>query len=603
MQTFKSALASISSAMNPRETRKSKNSTSLAVAASCAGPGNALKSKEDRTVTIDNLALYLSKNKYDVGAMGDSAPPPLLQFPQTEQGEDQTFCLYAVFDGHVGAMASTFCQKRLPFELCGTEEFARGEYEQALKVAVQRLHRALLDAKKYEPEAPRNDFSSGCTASIVLVTPKQTVCAMLGDSPILAWERSKAAPDIVFTEMDLDNEPLHDVIIESNIFLVVAVEAQFEASHFFVTGDKSRRRLLNVARERIEAAESKKVASAKEESAQARKTRATREAESAAKPDIAEAKELPDTALVANTDKQEVDADAGGEGSSDGLQHATSALAPEDAASASISDDAAVVADEGAGPVSDILKNDFDDVRIGLSALNVWGSIGDSSYDPEVFNTFVDEIVEYRRLRALRWEECVAKQAIGNAPPTPNAVEAAPAGNADTAMQDENAAKRAAASPTDTPRMKRKTNVVDEGAELGSASQHSSASSSEHMFDFEHDPKLLPVVSPMNDPVGGIPYTDFRAFTLNRPAWKMLRHHISLLPKEATMSRVLLTALRHLSAVDVLRRPGLVREPVTKTFENSDLKMFVIASDGVVRWYSKHKNDYDQVSLRSIWHR
>ena len=41
-----------------------------------------------------------------------------------------------------------------------------------------------------------------------------------------------------------------------------------------------------------------------------------------------------------------------------------------------------------------------DDIRLGFSKLNVLGSIGDSIYDPKIFNVLIDEIEHYRKERA-----------------------------------------------------------------------------------------------------------------------------------------------------------------------------------------------------------
>ncbi|ORX84460.1 hypothetical protein BCR32DRAFT_277157, partial [Anaeromyces robustus] len=40
-----------------------------------------------------------------------------------------------------------------------------------------------------------------------------------------------------------------------------------------------------------------------------------------------------------------------------------------------------------------------DDIRVGFSKLNVLGSIGDSIYDPKIFNALIDEIEHYRKER------------------------------------------------------------------------------------------------------------------------------------------------------------------------------------------------------------
>ena len=48
---------------------------------------------------------------------------------------------------------------------------------------------------------------------------------------------------------------------------------------------------------------------------------------------------------------------------------------------------------------------EYDDIRVGLSALNVYGTIGDSSYDPDVFNTFLDEIIAFKQSRFEKYEQ------------------------------------------------------------------------------------------------------------------------------------------------------------------------------------------------------
>lgn len=604
------AFKAIASVVQGRETRKSKSLTSLSVAAQCAGPGSTIRSREDRVVRIDDLASHISK-KYDANVFGDEPPPPPVTFPKVSSDDAQAgFRLFAVFDGHCGQQASTFCQRRLPYELAAAPEFARGDYEQALKTTFVNMHRALLNAKHYEPEAPRNDFASGCTASVVLLTPKQTVMAVVGDSPIIAWKKNEQEPNIVFKEHDLDNEALHDMIVQSNIFLVVAVEATFDASHFLVTGDNSRRRLLKVAQKKVDAAlEAEEEARNGNGAGQAEKNASNPSPQLLAPP---LAPLSPHHATLPATDDE-------AEHEIEVFEQTTlPSLHVEDPDGAAVVASASVPAIFSGAPASptssredsphpDALENrDFDDVRIGLSALNVWGSLGDSSYDPEVFNTFIDEIVEYRRERARRWEECMAKVAK-NA----SKLDTPQEGGNDTETAEELASKRPAdeqrspeapsprkrrkqdtPSPAPTPRLSPRpgTKHLSEPSPPGGPPRH--------VFDFEFDPLALPAVSPLVDLEGGIPYSDFRQWTLTRPTWKnMLRHHISLLPKESAMSRVFLTALRHLNARDKLRSPGVVRVPETKTFENSELRMFVIASDGVIRWYSKFRAEYNEIMV------
>jgi hypothetical protein len=114
-----------------------------------------------------------------------------------------------------------------------------------------------------------------------------------------------------------------------------------------------------------------------------------------------------------------------------------------------------------------------------------------------------------------------------------------------------------------------------------------------HVFDFESNPALL-------DSYDGheMPYKDLRTFLTSRPRWDAyLRKHFSLLSKENQMSRVLLAAVLNLTAEHKISYSGLIRKPETKSVPNSSLRMFIIASDGVVRWYERDKPEYDRVIL------
>lgn len=573
---IRGALDAVGSAM--RTTRSKAQGPT--VAAAVGGPGNAVKSKEDRVVRIDDLAAHIAKTKYDAAAFGDTPPAPPRSFPS-----DDVFRLYAVFDGHCGQTASTFCQKRLPFELVATKEFAEGNFEAALKATFAGLHCALLSAKNYAPEAPRNDFSAGCTASVALVTATKTIFAAVGDSPILLWQRALPNPDIVFKEHDLENEQLHDMILRSNMFLVAAEDANFEETHFLVSGDHSRRQVLKLgmeklAKEGVEEETLKQSVKSPQSPRKAKEPETDEEAEREI--EAVETSGLPALHVTDDADFAAVVA-------------SSSSLEPpatqEEVVDGQVAD-------------ADVLQGrDFDDVRIGLSALNVWGSIGDSSYDPEIYNAFVSEVVEYRRQRTERWAECAAKrdqltqQQLG-----PD--------RAASTTPEEGPQKRTAddrSPPTSpSPRKRRRKGGSEDRdtpspAPVRSPALGAAASGGQrprHVFDFEYDPRLLPELSPMDDKEGGIPYLDFREFTLDRPAWKMLRHHISLLPKEAAMSRVFLTALRNLSDEDRLRCPALVRVPETRTFLNADIRLFLIASDGVVRWYGKQRHQYDELIVQ-----
>ncbi|KAI9034509.1 hypothetical protein DFJ74DRAFT_763097 [Hyaloraphidium curvatum] len=492
-----------------------KMATGISVAHASGGPGTAPRPKEDRVVRIDDLEAHVRKS-YSPALSEPPPPRPPSQFPPGP------LRLYAVFDGHCGSLAATFCQARLPYELCATAEFARGDFPAALTRTFANLHAALLAAPGYSPEAPLNDFSSGCTASVALVTPTDAHFAAVGDSPILVWRRSDPAPDILLPEMDIENADLHEHVLSSNIFLVAAVDADFEGTHFLVSGSH-RKAVLEAGRRRAEA-----------------------EGGAAGKFGTGDDDNEDEVTGDAGEDRGKARATAANEGDGEGEPELPPPLAPpglvEDPSS---QPGAAAGADAGpsaaADPEADVLARPFDDVRLGLSALNVWGSIGDSIYDPDVFNPLVNLILEYRRLRSEAWHAARAEQA-----------------------------------PADTRKRKR---------------AFSAAPGAPHAFDFDTDPRLLPSRDPLDDPAG-TPYTDFRRFAMARPEWKRLRHHVSLLPKESSMSRVLLALLRHPNP-PLLSHPALVREPFTASVPLADLRVFLVCSDGVVRSYRHRKAAFD----------
>ena len=313
-----------------------------------------------------------------------------------------------VFDGHCGAFASTYLSINFPLHLYNAPSFALGDLEAALKEAYASIHVDLLMDPEYYPESPSNDFSSGSTASSVLVTPTKTYFALLGDSPILVWKRHKEGPEMVFKEMDIDNPELHHYMATSGIFLVGIKEgAGKKHTYSILTQEKVKRKAMKSNMYSHDFASRKR----------------------------------------------------GGE-------------------------------------------HKFDDLRVGMSALNVWGTLGDSIYDVQVYNTLLKELDTYR-----------CESGIGNE--------------------------------------------------------------------------------------GDVKYCMFRSWLVERESWAYLSKHLSLLPLETQMSRVFLTALKALKAPEhYLSAPGLVRVPQTACLPNKDLRLFLVASDGVIRFYDKFRKDYDEVVMR-----
>ncbi|KAJ1547146.1 hypothetical protein HK096_004170 [Nowakowskiella sp. JEL0078] len=591
-------------------------------AAASQGAGFFTPSKEDRIVFIDDLFdhVHAGYAKYDVEKFGDSMPAlPAEKFVTPVEADENigvqivnNFKLFAaylmiyfhilVFDGHCGQFASTFLQYRFPFELCGNESFANGLYEDALRETYQSIHKELLKAKKYAPEAPNNDFSSGATASVILVTPTRTFFASLGDSPIIVWRRDEPQPDILIKEHDAENKNIHTTLVDSNIFLVlvreVAMEEYYQREgatqnvYYLVTSKGIKQKVLSQAA-------------------------ATADAEHE---NLNQSQQQPQ-------DIQDTPKSSDGKTISDAQQEAENAKST---------------------PVDEDIP--FSDLRIGFSALNVFGTLGDSLYDLEVFNALIDELVAFREDRTARYaakrEQLEVQEKAGVVAETTGVVMGPEL--EDTLVDDfllssnalaaavsaySNPVFAAGAGPNGQDLMesveekekldkkkgkltlrwkeRERDNVVE--AEKGTKEERngghnleitaenknfggSTTSLGRRLADISNILFPFEVVASMEEleafDDSEFVYAEFRWWVMARPKWDYLRKHVSLLKKETHLSRVLLAALRNLNATHKLVHHGLLRVPETRSIANKDLAMFVVASDGVIRFYDKFKDEF-----------
>lgn len=67
--------------------------------------------------------------------------------------------------------------------------------------------------------------------------------------------------------------------------------------------------------------------------------------------------------------------------------------------------------------------------------------------------------------------------------------------------------------------------------------------------------------------------------------------------QEEKCSRVLLAAIKYLNATHRLTQPGLLRVPETSAIPNRELKMFIITSDGVIRFWDKFKDQFQNMIM------
>lgn len=569
-----SDIFTFSSGGSGRDSRSStaRSQSYLKVVTVCQGAG-AMKarSKEDRIVALDNLEEFVQANfrSYDLTKFGDNdfppAPPTREEWPRDMHYDDDYFSgrngrsrpenqdliseaksngaqivppesasqstpseplppnsslpnsrrsvfkLFCVFDGHCGQMCSSYLQYRFPFQLAGSDEFKAGNFEQALAKAFRTCHEHLLMCTKYGPEAPANDFSSGATASAILVTPQNTYFAFVGDSPILIQYRDRSKPEILFKEHDIENEVLHKYIVDANMFLVGIREGLMHHDYHIITEP-----------------------------------------------------EVKTKVFLANMKQKEADSGTNrrlSRSSSNNSRHSASRKG-----------------NGASDSVNDAYK--YDDIRVGMSALNVWGTLGDSIYDARVFNTFVKELHEFREERYRRWKKLMEQN---NFP-------------IDSKLDHPHHDLKEIAT-IDT--LKDATPDTDAVVYVSQFSAEYTDNSSEVQFGFEKPTFPKESLKGLN-PRAQFSYVEFREWVVSRPAWQaLLCRHISLLPKESQMSRILLAAIHKLRyPYNALVKPGLIRTPATARVANKRLKLFCVASDGVIRFYEQLKNEFDSLIVK-----
>ncbi|KAJ3080681.1 hypothetical protein HK102_002885, partial [Quaeritorhiza haematococci] len=711
---------------------------------------------------------------------------------RTTGGVVDNFKLFAVFDGHCGAIASSFLQYRFPFELCGCEAFKRGDYEQAMRDTYAILHKELLLCDKYGPEKPTSDFSAGSTATVALVTPHVTYFAYLGDSPVIVWRRSQERPEMVFEEHDADNLIVHKNLMDSNIFLVLVRERVMSVVYYLVTQKDIKDRIFAIAAEQrantlleknggVDSdtgspdiiSNSSEITDADSGVMSPSDSRASNEddgpaisddslphsndstddmfssasdSKSSISPSVGSSGSLTPSSFSQSPSQSVTTSESGSpvppptppaegdiidlkgetsltevlEGSDRNVEFvsddeinrdeipvqppepittSTSTTTTTDPSSPSSADPSSSPTTP-TSPASNISDKDlqYDDMRVGLSALNVYGTLGDSTYDPEVMNAFIDEILAFRRQRLAMYEvykERIEKglgsessvrgegegdgKASGGEPPVPEKDEEKKEEKKEKSKKkkgkEKEKEKEKDADET-SEKDKSRTSTIERNSSQASSTTDSVAGTSSPAPSSPHPPHPLSSsfssasfssssTSSATDSASSLPtseststvptlsitpapaennkpdtddtnkdgetsnkdtttieecdlpplqysphdgtllnpleytYQDFRDFVTSRPIWPFLRKHVSLLKKEETCSRVLLASIRHLTPECKLTQPGLLRVPETRSFANRDLRLFVMGSDGVIRFYDQFIEQYQAMIMKN----
>ena len=117
--------------------------------------------------------------------------------------------LFAVFDGHGGKECAEFVQKHFVEVLKQNSNFENKDYQTALKETFKRMDELMLEEDGVTKKSDSRFYSQGCTANVVLITPKHIICANAGDSrSVLA--RSQNGKDYKSWTLSEDHKPESD---------------------------------------------------------------------------------------------------------------------------------------------------------------------------------------------------------------------------------------------------------------------------------------------------------------------------------------------------------------------------------------------------------
>jgi len=184
-----------------------------------------------------------------------------------------------------------------------------------------------------------------------------------------------------------------------------------------------------------------------------------------------------------------------------------------------------------------------DDIRVGFSKLNVLGSIGDSIYDPKIFNVLIDEIENYRKERVKVYDALMKS--------------------------------------------------------LSSKKNTSTTSTEPRKFKFEFEKSNMTVEELKTISPNTYTYESIRSYIIKQERWqKLLKRHIKL-PESYDTSSLLCSALMNFRPQHKLKASGLKRQPDVLAVLNCDLKFFVLASDGVIKFYNIFKNKYNDIIIKN----
>jgi hypothetical protein len=175
---------------------------------------------------------------------------------------------------------------------------------------------------------------------------------MLGDSPIILWKVKEEKPDILFQEHDVNHLKVQQNVLLSNVFVILVRDEVDSADFYLVTQDAVKSKLFEAAAESLRQ-------------------------HTLSRPKISE-KSL-DNHLDTIDERPSMDESSDLESPTTPVKELTGSESLEDLHGLG----ELIPADELAVEMTQQFF-EYDAIRVGLPALNVFGTIGDSMFDPEV---------------------------------------------------------------------------------------------------------------------------------------------------------------------------------------------------------------------------
>eukprot|EP01090_Pellita_catalonica_P005943 TRINITY_DN16149_c0_g1_i1.p1 TRINITY_DN16149_c0_g1~~TRINITY_DN16149_c0_g1_i1.p1 ORF type:complete len:471 (-),score=113.15 TRINITY_DN16149_c0_g1_i1:24-1436(-) len=106
-------------------------------------------------------------------------------FPELKKSPPAEIAFYGVYDGHGGTEASALAEKHVHKEILTSDEFKKGNIQEACAQGLRRADKIILDASAAE------EWKNGSTAVLAVILERHLYIANLGDSEAVLGKRKE----------------------------------------------------------------------------------------------------------------------------------------------------------------------------------------------------------------------------------------------------------------------------------------------------------------------------------------------------------------------------------------------------------------------------